>query len=89
MCSEKLKVGENNMFNWTCYIYIVLFSSVLMTARDQANNSRTARRFVIYDPVSNISLMTKDGGKMYVSSADETNGYSWQTTFSGKLWLRS
>ena len=56
-----------------------------MTARDEANNSRVARRFVIYDPISNISLSSKDNGKLFVSSAGEENGYEWQTTMSGKF----
>ena len=58
-----------------------------MTARDEANNSRISRRFVIYDPVSNISLNSNDKGKLFVSSADEDNGYQWQTKVSGKYVL--
>ena len=54
-----------------------------MTARDEANNSRIARRFVIYDPVSKISLNSDDTGKLFVSSADEDNGYQWQTKVAG------
>lgn len=53
--------------------------SVLLTACDEANNSRIARRFALYDPLSNISLNEAKDGKLYVSSADEENGYNWQT----------
>lgn len=56
--------------------------SVLMTIRDEANNSRIARRFVLYDPVSNISLNPNDNGKLFVSSAGEDSGYRWQTSVS-------
>ena len=54
-----------------------------MEIRDTANNSRTARRFVIYDNKSEITINTNNDGKFFVSSADASNGYTWQTTVDG------
>ena len=56
-----------------------------MTVRDEANNSRVTRRFVLYDPISNISLNSDDNAKLFVSSADKDSGYQWQTTVSGNI----
>ena len=55
-----------------------------MEARDHANNSRFARRLVIFDNTSDITLNTEDDGKLFVSSADALNNYTWQTTMNGK-----
>ncbi|XP_052246346.1 uncharacterized protein LOC127855047 [Dreissena polymorpha] len=52
--------------------------SVLLEVRDFSNNSRIARRFVLYDATSSISLNNKTA-KLYVSSAVEETGYTWQT----------
>lgn len=58
--------------------------SVLMEARDNANNSRIARRLVLFDDMSDITLNdNKTDGKLYVSSAVEETGYMWQTTVQG------
>ncbi|KAH3716742.1 hypothetical protein DPMN_059471 [Dreissena polymorpha] len=48
--------------------------SVLVRVRDNANNSRTARRFVLYDATSSITLNTETA-KLYISSAKEETGY--------------
>ncbi|KAH3716775.1 uncharacterized protein LOC127855045 [Dreissena polymorpha] len=55
--------------------------SVLLEVRDNANNSRIARRFVLYDNTSSISL-NNDTAKLYVSSAVEETGYKWQAPAS-------
>lgn len=55
-----------------------------MEVRDNANNSKIARRFVIYDSVSEIILNTKETGKLYVSSANPLSDYKWQTIKNGK-----
>ncbi|KAH3716767.1 hypothetical protein DPMN_059496, partial [Dreissena polymorpha] len=55
--------------------------SVLVQVRDNANNSRTARRFVLYDATSSITLNTETA-KLYISSAREETGYKWQTPAS-------
>ena len=67
---------HRNVFN--------LIFSILLEARDVANNSRIARRFVIYDPDSEITLNTGKNEKLFVSSADESTDYQWQTTKDGK-----
>ena len=54
--------------------------SVLMEVRDKANNSRITRRFAIHDDQSEITFNTEDAGKLFVLSADEQNGFKWQTT---------
>ena len=54
-----------------------------METRDTANNTRIARRFVIYDNKSEITINTNNEGKFFVSSADASNGYTWQTTVDG------
>ena len=57
--------------------------SVLLEARDKANNSKTARRLVLYDPFSNVSISTDsttgDVRTLFVSSAVKETGYMWQT----------
>ncbi|KAH3775749.1 hypothetical protein DPMN_177155 [Dreissena polymorpha] len=52
--------------------------SVLLEVRDFSNNSRIARRFVLYDATSSVSLNNATA-KLYVSSAVEETGYTWQT----------
>lgn len=54
-----------------------------METRDLANNSRIARRFVIYDDQSDITVSTDESERLFVSSADAVNGYNWQTTIDG------
>ncbi|WAQ93658.1 FER-like protein [Mya arenaria] len=53
--------------------------SVLLKVSDMANNSRIARRFVLYDPVSEIAVSNESDKKLYISSAVEETGYAWQT----------
>ncbi|XP_052806968.1 uncharacterized protein LOC128236139 [Mya arenaria] len=53
--------------------------SVLLKVSDMANNSRTARRFVLYDDTSEISVSNESDKKLYISSAVEETGYTWQT----------
>ena len=48
-----------------------------MNIADVANNSRNARRFVLYDPSSQITVDEKR--PLIVSSAVAETGYSWQT----------
>ncbi|WAQ93640.1 FER-like protein [Mya arenaria] len=54
--------------------------SVLLKVSDMANNSRIARRFVLYDDTSVISLSNETDKKLYISSAVEETGYAWQTS---------
>ncbi|XP_060583179.1 uncharacterized protein LOC132739481 isoform X2 [Ruditapes philippinarum] len=54
--------------------------SVLMETRDFANNSRIARRLVLFDDQSDITLNENPDGKLYVSSAVNETGYMWQTS---------
>jgi hypothetical protein len=72
--------------------------SILLQASDMANNSKIARRLVLYDNGSNITL-TKPGfltgepinattmklgdGGMHVVSAIPETGYMWQTSEEG------
>ncbi|WAQ93664.1 TIE2-like protein [Mya arenaria] len=53
--------------------------SVLLKLSDMANNSRIARRFVLYDDTSVISVSNETDKKLYFSSAMEETGYAWQT----------
>lgn len=55
-----------------------------MEVRDKANNSKIARRFVIYDNVSKITVNPEETGKLYVSSANPLSDYKWQTEKNGK-----
>lgn len=54
-----------------------------METRDLANNSRIARRFVIFDDKSNITVNRDESKNLFVSSADVANGYTWQTSIDG------
>ncbi|XP_053373157.1 uncharacterized protein LOC123531756 [Mercenaria mercenaria] len=72
--------------------------SILLQAADRANNSKIARRLVLFDNHSNITL-TKPGflsgkpinvsdisvgdGGMHVISAIRETGYMWQTSTNG------
>ncbi|XP_053391930.1 uncharacterized protein LOC123531686 [Mercenaria mercenaria] len=72
--------------------------SILLRTADHANNSKIARRLVLFDNHSNITL-TKPGflsgkainvsdisvgdGGMHVISAEPETGYMWQTTKNG------
>ncbi|XP_060601820.1 uncharacterized protein LOC132755046 [Ruditapes philippinarum] len=57
--------------------------SVLVETRDFANNSRIARRLVLFDDQSDIILNENPDGKLYVSSAVNETGYMWQTSSEG------
>lgn len=54
--------------------------SLLLEARDQANNSRIARRFVTFDPNSEITSDTTY--KLFVSSATEKSNFRWQSNYN-------
>ncbi|XP_052796120.1 uncharacterized protein LOC128228694 [Mya arenaria] len=58
--------------------------SVLLKVSDMANNSRIARRFVLYDDTSVISVSNETDKKLYISSAVEETGYTWQTPSTSK-----
>ncbi|XP_053393450.1 uncharacterized protein LOC123562440 isoform X2 [Mercenaria mercenaria] len=58
--------------------------SVLVEIRDTANNSRIARRLVLFDDQSEITFNERPNGKLYVSSAVEETGYKWQTVAKGQ-----
>jgi hypothetical protein len=60
-----------------------LFASVLVETRDKANNSRIARRFVLYDNKSEITVSQEAGRQLYISSAVQETGYTWQTKTAG------
>jgi len=62
------------MLKWFAWFPIY---SVVMNIADVANNSRNARRFVLYDNSSQISL--DEERPLFVSSAVAETGYSWQT----------
>jgi hypothetical protein len=51
--------------------------SIVLDVADKANNFRFARQFVLFDPVSNISLDTVD--KLLVLSAQKETHYQWQS----------
>ena len=52
-----------------------------METRDLSNNSRIARRFVLYDDTSDITVGTED--RLYFTTAMAETGYKWQTTSDG------
>ncbi|CAG2241822.1 Mast/stem cell growth factor receptor kita,Tyrosine-protein kinase transforming protein kit,Mast/stem cell growth factor receptor Kit,Vascular endothelial growth factor receptor 2,Tyrosine-protein kinase receptor Tie-1,Vascular endothelial growth factor receptor kdr-like,Vascular endothelial growth factor receptor 3,Platelet-derived growth factor receptor alpha,Vascular endothelial growth factor receptor 1 [Mytilus edulis] len=51
--------------------------SIILDVADKANNSRFARQFVLYDPVSNIT--TDQKCKLYVASAQQETHFHWQS----------
>ncbi|KAL3832097.1 hypothetical protein ACJMK2_023774 [Sinanodonta woodiana] len=57
--------------------------SVLLQAIDKANNSKIARRLVLYDPNSTISVNVENDDTFYVSSAARETGYMWQSAKQG------
>ncbi|XP_053381408.1 uncharacterized protein LOC128549125 isoform X2 [Mercenaria mercenaria] len=58
--------------------------SVLLLTRDHANNSRIARRLVLFDNKSEITFNEDPEVRLYVSSAVAETGYMWQTAAKGK-----
>ncbi|XP_052105481.1 uncharacterized protein LOC127738317 [Mytilus californianus] len=57
--------------------------SIILDVADKANNSRFARQFVLYDPVSNIT--TDETFKLYVSSAERETHYNWQSNIQNQM----
>ena len=53
--------------------------SVLVEIADKANNTNYARRLVLYDPSSSISINQTQDSQMYVKSAVSETGYKWQS----------
>ncbi|XP_053374452.1 uncharacterized protein LOC123532684 isoform X3 [Mercenaria mercenaria] len=53
--------------------------SILLEVRDISNNSRIARRFVLYDSVSNVELNTESLNGLHISSAKNHTGFKWQS----------
>lgn len=51
--------------------------SIILDVADKANNSRFARQFVLYDPLSNIT--TDETSELVVSSAEQETHYHWQS----------
>lgn len=60
--------------------------SILLEAADAANNTRYARRLVLYDPSSTVTINDDPNYKMYASTASVETGNIWQKTInkSGK-----
>ncbi|XP_060563555.1 uncharacterized protein LOC132722945 [Ruditapes philippinarum] len=56
--------------------------SILLEVRDIANNSRIARRFVLYDKVSDVELNQESPNGLHVSSAQNHTGFKWQSAGS-------
>ncbi|XP_060598180.1 uncharacterized protein LOC132751968 isoform X3 [Ruditapes philippinarum] len=56
--------------------------SILLEVRDIANNSRIARRFVLYDKESDVELNQKSPNGLHVSSAENHTGFKWQSAGS-------
>ncbi|XP_052800641.1 uncharacterized protein LOC128231640 [Mya arenaria] len=57
--------------------------SVLLKVSDMANNSRIARRFVLFDATPEITISSEPDKKLYISSAVKETGYAWQTPSVG------
>ncbi|CAG2241825.1 unnamed protein product [Mytilus edulis] len=57
--------------------------SIILDVADKANNSRFARQFVLYDPVSNIT--TDETFKLYVSRAERETHYNWQSNVQNQM----
>jgi hypothetical protein len=54
--------------------------SCILEVSDEANNTRYARRFVIYDKTSQVTV--QDNNPLYCMSASEPSGYKWQTNIN-------
>ncbi|CAG2221734.1 unnamed protein product [Mytilus edulis] len=57
--------------------------SVIIEVNDRANNSKYARRFVIYDKTSEIS--TSEIHRLYATSASNDTNFSWKTKFDKNI----
>ncbi|XP_071158565.1 uncharacterized protein [Mytilus edulis] len=51
--------------------------SCILEVSDNANNTRYARRFVLYDKTSKVT--TQNEKPMYCTTASSSTGYAWQT----------
>ncbi|KAK3603163.1 hypothetical protein CHS0354_042996 [Potamilus streckersoni] len=52
--------------------------SVLLEARDMANNSKITRRLCLYDNVSTVEIDTTEMHSMYIATAAGESGFMWQ-----------
>jgi hypothetical protein len=57
--------------------------SCILEVSDEANNTRYARRFVIYDKTSQVTV--QDNNPLYCMSASEPSGYKWQTNITNDI----
>ena len=57
--------------------------SCILEVSDEANNTRYARRFVIYDNTSQVTV--QDNNPLYCMSASEPSGYKWQTNITNDI----
>ena len=57
--------------------------SCILEVSDVANNTRYARRFVIYDKMSQVTV--RDDNPLYCMSASESSGYQWQTNIDNDI----
>ncbi|VDH90342.1 Hypothetical predicted protein, partial [Mytilus galloprovincialis] len=57
--------------------------SVIIEVNDRANNSKYARRFVIYDNTSEITI--SEIHRLYATSASNDSQFSWMTKFSQQV----
>lgn len=57
--------------------------SCILEVSDEANNTRYARRFVIYDKTSQVTV--RDNNPLYCMSASEHSGYKWQTNIANDI----
>jgi hypothetical protein len=57
--------------------------SCILEVSDEANNTRYARRFVIYDKTSQVTV--QDNNPLYCMSASEPSGYKWQTNINNDI----
>lgn len=57
--------------------------SCILEVSDEANNTRYARRFVIYDKTSRVTV--QDDYPLYCTSASESSGYIWQTNINNDI----
>ena len=57
--------------------------SCILEVSDVANNTRYARRFVIYDKTSQVTV--RDDNPLYCKSASESSDYQWQTNIDNDI----
>lgn len=56
--------------------------SCILEVSDKANNTQYARRFVIFDKTSQVTI--KNNNPLYCSSASESTNFTWQTIINDK-----